>query len=219
MSDSGRKVDTVAATIEEAIASGRWPVGSKLPPEIALVEELGVARNTMREAVRALAHAGVLSVRHGGGVYVTAASPVEGLLGRRLARGDVLDVLSLRRGLEVEAARLAAQRRSPEDLTRIHAAWNAHPDHAGSSGTTEAGMALHLSIVEASHNSALIDVYRGVLAAVSDSLSAVSIGPGFHVGEHRPLIAAIEERNPDEAARAAGAALDTVIDAIERSLS
>src|SRR5690606_11403593 len=103
MSDSGRKVDIVAAAIEEAISTGRWPVGSKLPPETALVEELGVARNTMREAVRALAHAGVLSVRHGGGVYVLAASPVEGLLGRRLARGDVLDVLRLRRGLEVEA--------------------------------------------------------------------------------------------------------------------
>ena len=87
MSDSGRKVDIVAAAIEEAISTGRWPVGSKLPPETALVEELGVARNTMREAVRALAHAGVLSVRHGGGVYVMAASPVEGLLGRRLARG------------------------------------------------------------------------------------------------------------------------------------
>ena len=114
MSDSGRKVDIVAAAIEEAISTGRWPVGSKLPPETALVEELGVARNTMREAVRALAHAGVLSVRHGGGVYVMAASPVEGLLGRRLARGDVLDVLSLRRGLEVEAARLAAQRHTPK---------------------------------------------------------------------------------------------------------
>ncbi|MDJ0114034.1 FadR family transcriptional regulator, partial [Rhodococcus erythropolis] len=73
--------------------------------------------------------------------------------------------------------------------------------------------------VEASHNSALIDVYRGVLAAVTDSLSAVSVGPGFHVDEHRPLIAAIEERNPDESARAAGAALDTVIDAVERSLA
>ena len=55
MSDSGRKVDIVAAAIEEAISTGRWPVGSKLPPETALVEELGVARNTMREAVRALA--------------------------------------------------------------------------------------------------------------------------------------------------------------------
>ena len=46
MSDSGRKVDIVAAAIEEAISTGRWPVGSKLPPETALVEELGVARNT-----------------------------------------------------------------------------------------------------------------------------------------------------------------------------
>ena len=132
--------------------------------------------------------------------------------------GDVLDVLSLRRGLEVEAARLAAQRHTPEDLARIHAAWNAHPGHVGGF-TVEAGMALHLSIVEASHNSALIDVYRGVLAAVTDSLSAVSVGQGFHVDEHRPLIAAIEERNPDEAARAAGAALDTVIDTVERSLA
>ncbi len=61
------KVDIVAAAIEEAILESQLESDQNSRRRPHWSKELGVARNTMREAVRALAHAGVLSVRHGGG--------------------------------------------------------------------------------------------------------------------------------------------------------
>jgi DNA-binding FadR family transcriptional regulator len=58
-------VDQVITQLRGQIASGEWPVGSKIPTEPELVEQLGVARNTVREAVRALAHAVLLDIRQG----------------------------------------------------------------------------------------------------------------------------------------------------------
>ncbi|MGV9898478.1 POT-type proton-dependent oligopeptide transporter, partial [Streptomyces tendae] len=52
--------EQVIAALRQQIASGEWPVGSRIPTEPELVEQLGVARNTVREAVRALAHNGLL---------------------------------------------------------------------------------------------------------------------------------------------------------------
>ena len=62
--------DQVIAQLRTQITSGEWPVGSRIPTEVELVEQLGVARNTVREAVRALAHNGLLDIRQGSGTYV-----------------------------------------------------------------------------------------------------------------------------------------------------
>ena len=53
-------VEQAADALRAAIAAGDWPVGGRIPPEAELVRRLGVSRNTLREAVRSLAHAGML---------------------------------------------------------------------------------------------------------------------------------------------------------------
>ena len=59
-------VDQVIEQLRRAITSGEWNVGERIPNEAVLVESLGVGRNTVREAVRALAHAGLLDLDHFG---------------------------------------------------------------------------------------------------------------------------------------------------------
>lgn len=115
----GSLVDQAIQRIRDAITSGQWAVGERIPAEAGLIEALGVARNTMREAVKALAYAGVLEVRHGDGTYVRAKDETEAAITRRLELADLHDVLIVRLGLEVEAARQAAERRRPEDLRRL----------------------------------------------------------------------------------------------------
>jgi DNA-binding FadR family transcriptional regulator len=92
-----RLVDQVIDQIRELVGSGEWPVGQRIPNEAELVKSLGVGRNTVREAVRAIAHTGILEVRQGDGTYVRATSEVsdvasmEVLLDRRdecLLAGD-----------------------------------------------------------------------------------------------------------------------------------
>lgn len=70
--------DQVITELRNQITSGEWPVGSRIPTEPELVEQLGVARNTVREAVRALAHNGLLDIRQGSGTYVVATSELAG---------------------------------------------------------------------------------------------------------------------------------------------
>ncbi|PRC57877.1 GntR family transcriptional regulator, partial [Mycobacterium sp. ITM-2017-0098] len=81
-------VDQVIDQLRHTIASGEWPVGRRIPNETVLVESLGVGRNPVREAVRALAHAGLLDVRQGDGTYVRATSEVSGAL-RRLCGAEL----------------------------------------------------------------------------------------------------------------------------------
>lgn len=80
--------EQVIAALRNQITSGEWPVGSRIPTEPELVEQLGVARNTVREAVRALAHNGLLDIRQGSGTYVVATSELAGVMHRRFADAD-----------------------------------------------------------------------------------------------------------------------------------
>src|SRR6187431_3731034 len=86
----------VIARLRQQITSGAWPVGSRIPTEPELVEQLGVARNTVREAVRALAHNGLLDIRQGSGTYVVATSELAGVMQRRFAAADPHHVTELR---------------------------------------------------------------------------------------------------------------------------
>src|ERR687895_2810237 len=121
----GRLWDEVVAQFEALIASGEWPVGTKIPPEPELVAALGVGRNTVREAVRALEHAGLLEPRRGDGTYVRATSDLGAALLRRARRSTALHVLAVRRSLERDAAVAAAHNRTDADVAAIRAAADA----------------------------------------------------------------------------------------------
>lgn len=76
------------------------------------MEQLGVGRSSLREAIRALVHTGLLRTRQGDGTYVRASSGLSVALQRYTQRVDAHYVLEARRGLERKAARLAATRRT-----------------------------------------------------------------------------------------------------------
>src|SRR5882757_2311726 len=102
-------------TIRELIGSGEWGPGTRLPREADLAAQLGLSRNSLREAVRALSLARVLEVRQGDGTYVSSLEPGEllepTLSATHLLRGrTVLELFEVRRMLEPEAAAMAALR-------------------------------------------------------------------------------------------------------------
>src|ERR1700680_1990412 len=100
----------VARQLEDLITSGAWPVGTRIPAENDLVGQLGVSRNTVREALRSLAHSGMIEARAGDGTYVRALSELELPLVRRASRAKLDDAVEVRGLLEQQAARLAALR-------------------------------------------------------------------------------------------------------------
>jgi DNA-binding FadR family transcriptional regulator len=202
---SGRVCDEVMAQLEGLIARGRWPVGTKIPAEPELVAALGVGRNTVREAVRALEHAGLLEPRRGDGTYVRATSDLGAAFLRRARRSTVLDVLDVRAGLERDAAAAAAQRRTDADITAIRAALAAR-NSAGEdrSAFVAADLAFHRAVIAATGNPVLVDLYAGLTEAVQRSVAEVDElddAPASFPG-HDELADAIEAGDPD-AARAA----------------
>lgn len=111
--------DQVIEHLEQGIISGRYGMGAKLPAEPQLMEELGVGRSTVREAIRMLAHNGILEVRQGDGTFVRTLPSAGEPLPRRLQRAKVREVHEVRLALELEVVRLAAKRRGKRDLGRI----------------------------------------------------------------------------------------------------
>ncbi|MQY05384.1 FadR/GntR family transcriptional regulator [Actinomadura macrotermitis] len=212
-------VDQVIDQLKSEIATNVWPVGAKIPPEPALAESLGVGRNTVREAVRALTHAGLLECRQGDGTYVTATSELSGAVRRRLETAELVETLEVRRGLEVEAARLAAARRTPADVAAIaaalaqrDAAWTAR-DHAA---FVEADLAFHTAVVEATHNRVLTDLYRDFSAVLRAGIGAAGTLLNHADVPHEPIAAAIEAGDADAAAAATHSCLDRILRSTER---
>src|SRR3954453_10822369 len=113
--DRSSLVPQVIEQLRAQISSGEWAVGTRLPPEPDLAAMLGVGRNTLREAVLALVHAGLLERRQGSGTFVIGARELAGAVARRVAGATLAEVIEVRRALEVEAARSAARRRTAED--------------------------------------------------------------------------------------------------------
>src|SRR5437867_13203353 len=101
--------------IRERIVSGAWGAGDRLPKESELAGELGISRNSLREAVRALSQLRVLEVRQGDGTYVSSLEPgllleSTGFISYLLLGESAVELYEVRRILEAAAAALAAAR-------------------------------------------------------------------------------------------------------------
>lgn len=206
-------VPQVIEQLRAQITSGEWPVGTRIPTEPDLVAALGVGRNTIREAVRALVHSGVLERRQGSGTYVTARHELTGYVARRLEAAEQAESIEVRRAFEVEAARLAAGRRTSKDIDALERAL-ADREAAWATGVTsafvEADAALHMVIMDAAHNGMLAELYTSFHGALLASLHGAigeELTPESYV-DHTDLVAAIIEGDAERAAKAAGAFLE-----------
>lgn len=199
-------IGQVTEQLRGEIESGTWAVGTRIPTEPELTELTGTGRNTVREAVQALVHAGMLERRQGSGTYVTAASDVSSALGKYFSAARRRDVLELRRALDITAATLAAERRTDDDIatlqelsTRRTELWEVDRAQA-----LEADVALHRAIVAAGHNSTYLEVYDYLLPTIEETIVAhdADSGRSFHE-EHSALVTAVVDGDADAAAAAA----------------
>ncbi len=204
-------VDAAIQQLRDQITGGAWPVGTKLPSETRLAQTLGMSRLSVREALRVLVHAGLLSTRQGDGTYVTATDESQVAFRRRLDTAAALDILDVRRGLDLVAARLAAARRDDDDLAGMRATL-ALRDAAGLAGDldgfADADVAFHLKVAEAAHNPLLSDLYRSMSEALRDSVRSMEQAALEPDSSHHDLLRAIAERDAAGAVTVAVSILD-----------
>ncbi|MFB9597128.1 FadR/GntR family transcriptional regulator [Saccharothrix longispora] len=208
-------VDQVIDQMRGAIAAGEWPVGRRIPPEPELVTALGVGRNTVREAVRALSHAGLLEVRQGDGTFVRATSELSGAV-RRMCGSELRDVLQVRRTLEVEGARLAATNRTDDELRRLEELLAERDEALGAKDwakLVERDTAFHVLLVRCSHNTLLAELYQGLTEAVRASITAtVETDHDDDQVSHTGLLDAVRDRDAARAAVEAGGFLEDLLE-------
>lgn len=160
--------DEAIGKIKEMIVSGRVRPGEKLPREADLAAELGLSRNSLREAVKALTLVNVLDVRQGDGTYATSLAP--SLLLEALSfiidfhRDDtVLEFLEVRRILEPAATGLAAARMSPKEKAELGQILDAVTVESPVDDFVATDLEFHKKIAVGSGNS--------VLASLVDNMS------------------------------------------------
>jgi DNA-binding FadR family transcriptional regulator len=198
--------DEAIAKIREMIVSGQWRPGDRLPREADLALQLGLSRNSLREAVRALALVRVLEVRQGDGTYVSSLEPdllleTTSFVTHLLQDHTVLELFEVRRLLEPAAAALAAVRMNDEARAALQAELDRMAAAADVEELVDADMAFHSVIAGAAGNA--------VLGALLDALATRTMrarlwrgqtdehAPGVTVAEHERIYEAISSRDPE----------------------
>ncbi|THF75765.1 FadR/GntR family transcriptional regulator [Cohnella fermenti] len=193
-------VEQVTAQLQERIETGAWAPGARIPAEPELMESLGVSRNTLREAIRALTHTGMLRTRQGDGTYVVSSSALAAALQNRVRKTEWLETLEVRRALEREAAILAARRRTEEELDVLRDCYEqcvravARQDK---NTYLEWDMRFHQAVFAASRNALLMELYSNIAEGLRGSIESTMklVSEALINKAHEQLLRAIERQD------------------------
>ncbi|GAB3558714.1 FadR/GntR family transcriptional regulator [Spelaeicoccus albus] len=198
--------DDAITKIKGMILSGELRPGDRLPPEKELSERLGLSRNSLREAVKALDLVRVLDVRRGDGTYVTSLEP--GLLADAVGfvvdlyqDRSILELFEVRRILEPAAGAMAAVRISDDEVERLRATMDGVDESTGVEELVSHDVRFHRVLSEASGNSYL----AGQLELLAGQTVRARIWRGLTqqhavartLGEHAAILDAVAARDAE----------------------
>jgi len=196
-------VDQALEQLRHRITEGKWAIGERLPTEPELSAELGISRNTVREAMRVLAFSGLIEIRQGDGSYLRSMTDPLGAM-RALSHCTLAQAQETRQILETEAIGLAALRRTDEDLQALREALKTSGEHYH--GDLEhyisCDLVFHKQLVDAAHNPALSELYQYFSSIVGAQLrQTLNIKPRRQAvfDLHAELLDAVEQQDPERA--------------------
>lgn len=198
----------------ERIRSGEIGPGQQLPSERELMEHFGVGRPAVREALQSLERSGIVEIAHGERARVvlpTADSLIEQIAGgaRHLLRmqpGTLEHLKDARLFLETGLARLAAQRATDADITRLRQRLDEHRQALDQLDLfVERDMAFHREIAAISGNPIFPAIVEALFRWAGEYYQAIVRAPGMEnvtLAEHQRLLDAITRRDPEAAGQA-----------------
>ncbi|GAA0910561.1 FadR/GntR family transcriptional regulator [Streptomyces thermoalcalitolerans] len=200
--------DEAIEKIKSMIVSGALRPGDRLPKESELAAELGLSRNSLREAVRALSLIRILDVRQGDGTYVTSLDPHLLLEAVGFAvdvhRDDTApEFLAVRRILEPAATAMAATRLGEQQLDALEALLDALGDTPSVEELVTCDLEFHRGIARGSGNSVLCSLLDGLSGPAARAriwralIQEGAVGRALH--EHRAILGALRDRDAEAA--------------------
>ena len=199
--------EEVLDQLKSAILNGHYKPGSRLPSVRELSKELSVGQAAVREALSALRAMNLVTVRQGIGTIVNEFDPADLVRfmqkSSHLSRNDILHILELRKVLESGTARLAALRRTEQNLSNmVQVLQNMKNDFTNASIGEQADYAFHYEIAKASHNPFLVALMDEVSTKLQSALLASRLHlyqiPGTAkklLVEHEAIFHSIEARD------------------------
>jgi GntR family transcriptional repressor for pyruvate dehydrogenase complex len=204
--------EQVADQLRDLIMSGELARGDRLPNETILASQFGVSRGTVREALRVLAAQNLIRTAKGagGGSFVTlpTADHISDFLHANIGLLSESEAVSLhefleaRALLEVPAARLAAERRSEDDLIALKASIVDDPVHRPTDEQFDYNKGFHSAVMGACGNTLLYIAAQPIFLVLQTNLSRSSLDHTFHQrihDDHERIAAAIERSDADSA--------------------
>ena len=197
--------DEVAKHLQQQIASGKYVLGQKLPSEPELMQEFGVGRSSIREAIRTLSNTGIVRVQQGLGTFVEFKNGAVLPWYERLNSAKGFELHEVRQLLELKIAEKAAQNRTAKDIStlkkllqkRYEAAFTNRADEC-----IDADIAFHIAIADAAKNDILADLYKTIAAQLKRSFKHTFDNTDTFLskhGEHAALLQSIIDKDPKKA--------------------
>lgn len=206
MSPAENRTTRVVDHLTHAIVSQEIAANVLLPPERKLAESLGVSRNVVREATKILQSRGLVTIRQGSGTLVNGitSEPVRQVMHQALDnQEDTLPkLLEVRLVLEVEIARLTAQRRTKEDLNQLRALLDEFALNLEDlPRCAQLDVAFHQSLAKATHNPLFALMLEPLVNLLQESRlqslqDATTLVSHRH---HEKIYQAVEKRQPSKA--------------------
>ncbi len=209
-----RVAEEIVEQLRSLILTGQYPPGAKLPPERELSKRLGVNRASLREALKKLEHLGLVRIRQGDGTRVQNFMETGGIELIQhllpLASGAhpelIRDMLELRRIFGREIARLAAFRAAPDAVARLTTLAEKADAAASPTEVFEIDFEFYVALTQVSGNQVmglLIYTVREGVRSFRPLLSNLAASPELVRQHHRDILAALEGRDAETAARVA----------------
>jgi GntR family transcriptional repressor for pyruvate dehydrogenase complex len=200
-----RVADEIVNQLRSLILSGKYPPGSKLPPERELAKTLGVNRSSLREALKKLEQGGLIRIRQGDGTRVENFMETAGieLLGHLIPMARqpemISDVLEFRAMLGREIARLAAERIEAPELDKVRALVEQAKDPKLDNGELfRLDFDIYVALTSATRNRVLVLLVNTVREAIkhhTPMLAVAIVSPEYLREHHQRLLAALAARD------------------------
>ncbi len=210
-------VDKIIRQIRSLITSGQLKPGDRLPPERKLAEKLGVGRTNVRDAIKKLEFYGILKTMPQSGTIVAGLgiAALEGLISDvlKMENSDFRSLVETRVLLETQSARLAAERRTPEDIVNLQTALINHRKKVeGGEVAVEEDLIFHLKIAEASKNTVSRSLMMIITPDIINNFITLDICSDNRNAseEHQTILNHIIAQEPELAAQAMRAHLSDV---------
>ena len=213
-------VDKIIRQLKQLMSEGLLKPGDRLPAERILAEKFGVGRTYVRDAIRKLEFFGLLKTSPQSGTYVAQYNiqMMEGILNDiiNFNKNDFFALIEARYYMEINAARLAAQRRTEEDLEALRAAVAAYDAKINAKeNAVQEDMFIHLKIANAAKNSVMESMLLLLLPDIIRNIIEKKICGEYRsaeaMAEHHEILKAIADQDEDAAALAMANHLDDIL--------